>query len=171
MNEPRKIGFSMYILAAAALIGLMTMLFSGLLSHRNNPNKNPVTTTTADGQLRLHLQRNAEGHYVANGSLNGEEVVFLLDTGATTIAIPMGLAERLSLTPGRRIATMTANGMTEAYMTTIDSVQLGKIIEYEVPAALVPNLPGGQILLGMSFLKRLDFSQRGDTLVLEAPTR
>ena len=171
MNEPRKIGFSMYILAAVVLISLLTMLFSGLLSHRNNPNKNPQTTTNADGERRLHLQRNAEGHYVATGLVNGTEAVFLLDTGATTIAIPMDQAERLSLIPGRRIATMTANGMTDAYMTTINSVQLGEITEYDLPAALVPNLPGSQILLGMSFLKRLDFSQRGDTLILQTQTR
>ena len=158
----------MYIIAAALLIALLTALFSGLLSHRNNPNKNPQTALTDSGHVQILLQRNAEGHYVANGFVNGTEVVFLLDTGATTIAVPIEMATQLSLKPGQQITTVTANGMTNAYLTNIKSVKLGEIIEYDVPAALVPNLPGGQILLGMSFLKRLDFSQRGDTLILES---
>ena len=158
----------MYIVAAALLIGLLTMLFSGLLSHRHNPNKNPETTLSESGRQQIHLRRNAEGHYVANGFVNEIDVVFLLDTGATTIAIPLELAPRLGLKPGRQINTLTANGVTNAYLTNIQRVQLGEIVEYDVPAALVPNLPGGQILLGMSFLKRLDFSQRGDTLILES---
>ena len=158
----------MYIVAAALLIGLLTMLFSGLLSHRHNPNKTPETKLSESGRQQIHLQRNAEGHYVSNGFVNDIDVVFLLDTGATTIAIPLELAPQLGLKPGRQINTVTANGVTNAYLTNIQRVQLGEIVEYDVPAALVPNLPGGQILLGMSFLKRLDFSQRGDTLILES---
>ncbi|MGR8947778.1 MAG: retropepsin-like aspartic protease family protein [Gammaproteobacteria bacterium] len=167
MNQPRKIGFSMYILAAALLLGLLTVLFSGLLSHRLNPNKNPDSHTGANGQVQIVLHRNSGGHYVASGLVNDKKVVFLLDTGATAVAIPQELAQKLALTPGRQISTLTANGMTAAYTTTISTIQIGDIVEHNVAAVLVPNLPGGQILLGMSFLKRLDFSQRGDTLILE----
>ena len=92
---------------------------------------------------------------------------FLVDTGATAVAIPSELASRLRLRKGQQVSTITANGIAIAHTTTIDELQLGDIIEHHVPATLVPNLPGGQILLGMSFLKRLDFSQRDDTLVLE----
>ncbi|MEM7468537.1 MAG: TIGR02281 family clan AA aspartic protease [Pseudomonadota bacterium] len=169
MTEPRKTGFSMYVLAAALLIALLTALFSGILDHQVNPNKKPEWVVNEDGKRRITLQRNREGHYVANGSINGEQVIFLLDTGATMVAVPQELARRLALTPGQEISTVTANGITNAYVTNINEITLGGIIQYDVPAALVPNLPGGQILLGMSFLKRLDFSQRGDTLVLEPP--
>ena len=161
----------MYVIAAALLIGLLTMLFSGLLSHRNNPNKNPQSSFADNGRVQIHLRRNSEGHYVANGLVNGEDVVFLLDTGATTVAIPEDMAARLSLRKGQQITTVTANGLTPAYLTTIENIQLGDIVEHDVVAALVPNLPGGQILLGMSFLKRLDFSQRGDMLILETIRR
>ena len=168
MNEPRKIGFSMYALAAALLIGLLTALFSGMLSHRSNPNKHPTSVHTADGQVQIVLQRNSGGHYVASGRLNNEEVVFMVDTGATTVAVPQELADKLALEPGQQITTHTANGMTTAYTTTISSLQLGDIIEYDIDAVLIPNFTGGEILLGMSFLERLGFSQRGDTLILES---
>ncbi len=167
MNEPRKIGLSMYVLAAVLLIGLLTVLFSGMLSHRSNPNKRPDSVLSAGGRLQIVLQRNRGGHYVASGRVNNEKVVFLVDTGATTVAVPQEFAQKLSLVPGQQITTLTANGMSNAYTTTISSLQLGDIIEYDVDAVLIPNFPGGQILLGMSFLERLDFSQRGDTLILE----
>ena len=66
---------------------------------------------------------------------------------------------------------VTANGLTIAYATQIDSLVVGEIEELNVRASIVPNLPGDQILLGMSFLKRLDFTQRGDTLILTQQQR
>lgn len=167
MTEPKKIGFSMYILAVIVLLGLLTTLFSELLERQQNPNSDPSSWTTENGNIQIELQRNRDGHYVANGYVNGQQVVFLLDTGATAVAVPAEFASKLSLHPGPEIDTVTANGIAAVHVTMIEELRLGDIVEYQVPATLVPNLPGGQILLGMSFLKRLDFSQRGDTLLIE----
>jgi len=171
MTQPVKIGFGMYVLAAVLLIGLLTGLFSGLLGHRQNPNSNPQSKVDGTGSIKIELQRNNGGHYVASGWVNGEEVVFMLDTGATAVAVPLEFAEALALTPGRPVTSATANGYATVYTTMIDELRLGEIVEYQVPATLVPNLPGGQILMGMSFLKRLNFSQRGETLILESNAR
>lgn len=168
MTEPPKIGFTMYVLAAILLLALLTGLFSGMLDRRQNPNFDPESEIGQDGRVKIQLQRNADGHYVATGQVNGTEVVFMLDTGATAVAVPLEFAEALALTPGREITTATANGYAEVYTTMIDELRLGDIVEYQIPATLVPNLPGGQILLGMSFLKRLDFSQRGEQLIIES---
>lgn len=159
----------MYVLAAILLLALLTGLFSGMLDHRQNPNSNPDSTVGPNGAVKIQLQRNSDGHYVASGEVNGRNVVFLLDTGATAVAVPLEFANQLSLTPGRQVQSATANGMATVYLTMIDELRLGDIVEYQVPATLVPDLPGGQILLGMSFLKRLDFSQRGEKLIIESP--
>ena len=161
----------MYVFAAILLLALLTSLFSGMLEHRQNPNSDPDSAIGPNGQVKIELQRNADGHYVATGEVNGREVVFMLDTGATAVAVPLEFAEALSLIPGRQMTSATANGYATVYATIIDELRLGDIVEYEIPATLVPNLPGGQILLGMSFLKRLDFSQRGEQLIIESPAK
>jgi aspartyl protease family protein len=90
----------------------------------------------------------------------------MLDTGATTIAIPGDTAARLDLAVGRRFRTQTANGTAEAFATTLDSVSIGEISLNDVEAAISPGLGTEEILLGMSFLQNIEFTQRGDTLIL-----
>ena len=72
------------------------------------------------------------------------------------------------LAAGRGLTVATANGMTAAYSTVIDELRLGHIVERDVRATIVPRLGDIEVLLGMSFLKRLDFAQRGDTLRLQS---
>jgi aspartyl protease family protein len=64
----------------------------------------------------------------------------------------------------------TANGEAIAYATRIGRIALGDIVEHDVPATIVPNMGEIEVLLGMSFLSRLDFRQRGDRLELEQRT-
>ncbi|OZB13525.1 MAG: hypothetical protein B7X58_09350 [Marinobacter sp. 34-60-7] len=103
---------------------------------------------------------------VASGRINGEAVVFLLDTGATDVAIPAELAEKLGLARGAPILLQTANGQTTGYRTVLDSLSLGDIVLRDVRAIVAPGFDGEQILLGMSALKQLEFTQRAGTLVL-----
>ena len=166
MNEHRRIGVTMYVLASVVVLALLTLLFDDALEQQRNPNTDPESAVDAAGLKSITLQRNRTGHYVASGFVNGEPVEFLLDTGATDVSIPGALADRLRLPRGVRTRAMTANGMTSAFSTTLEQVRIGVIEEFDVRASIVPNFPGAQVLLGMSFLERLDFSQRGDTLVL-----
>ena len=97
--------------------------------------------------------------------INGRQVEFLLDTGATHVAVPASLAIDLGLTPGVPISYHTANGTVTGYTTIIDRVRLGNIELHDVRAGIMPDV-SGEILLGMAFLKDLEFSQRGETLTL-----
>ena len=115
------------------------------------------------------LKRNRAGHYVASGRINGEPVVFLVDTGATDVALPLSLAHRLGLTLGAERVSKTANGNVRTWSTRLDSVGLGGLTARGVSAAVMPNMPGEEVLLGMSFLKRFELLQRGKTLTLRPP--
>ncbi|MFT4580957.1 MAG: aspartyl protease family protein [Gammaproteobacteria bacterium] len=166
MNGPRPLGAAMYIIASILLLVLLTSLFGDALERQRNPNASPTSLNPGEGPASTLLQRNRAGHYVFNGTVNGTTAEFLVDTGATAVAVPARLATSLGLQRGTPMQALTANGITTAYATRIDSLIIGEIEERDIAASIIPNFPGEQILLGMSFLKRLDFTQRGDTLIL-----
>jgi aspartyl protease family protein len=146
-------------------LGLLTWGFSGWLDKVRNPNQHPVSITDAQAR-EVRLLRNRYGHYNASGRINGQTVEFMLDTGATSVAIPGGLAGRLGLTRGPAVTIQTANGNATAYATRLDSLRLGDIEVRDIQAHISPSMDGNEVLLGMSVLKHLDFTQQGDTLTL-----
>ena len=160
-------------MTAIAWILFLFILFGGfdyLIAKRNNPNQNIVTNEyfLANGlQKEIVLQRNAHGHYVTSGTINDYEVVFLLDTGASDIAIPESLANDIGLTKKQRIVVKTANGNARAYRTRIASVGIGDIKLYDLNATILTNMPGKEILLGMNFLKHFEITQKGRTLTIK----
>ena len=155
----------MQVLAWVSLQGLLTLYFGNVLERQRNPNSD--VTTTMRGEVReVQLTRNRMGHYLASGTINGLPVVFLLDTGATGVAIPDDVARRLALPRGRAFLTSTANGTTRSYQTRLDEVAIGGIRLRNVDAAITPGLQMNEVLLGMSFLKYIEFTQRGNTLTL-----
>ena len=156
----------MFALFWVTALGLATLYFSGLLDERRNPNQRPESSVSAAGQHEVVLQRNAYGHYVATGSINGEPVEFLVDTGATYLGIPAAVARRLQLKGGAPSSSHTAAGVVRSYIVQLDSVTLGGIQRRGVTASVIPDMPGEGVLLGMSFLKHIEFTQRGDKLIL-----
>ncbi|WP_370981313.1 TIGR02281 family clan AA aspartic protease [Agaribacterium sp. ZY112] len=130
-----------------------------------NPNQN-VSSEQSDSQRIVKLKRNRAGHYVASGKINGHDVRFMLDTGATNVAVPEVLAKRIGLLAGRPHQVHTANGIATAYQTNIPSLQLGSIQLKQLSASITTGMKGEDVLLGMSALKQLDFSQSGDVLTL-----
>lgn len=161
----RRLGTVMMVLAWIAGLALAAQWFTGFEERRRNPNQSPVSMHTGE-TVQVHLQRNRQGHYLANGMINGQPVTFLLDTGATFVAVPASLAEDLQLQRGRPMMVNTANGLTESWSTRIDTLQLGDIRLHDVSAGIVPGILGEEVLLGMSALKQLDFTQRGNELIL-----
>jgi aspartyl protease family protein len=162
----RKIGKGMIWLAWIAVLGLLTLVFNGYLERQYNPNREAVSRVTQTGAREVVLKRNRDGHYVATGTINGEPVVFLLDTGATLVSVPEGLAARLGLERGAGFPAVTANGTVTVYGTRLDVVTLGNIEVHDVRASINPGMRGNEVLLGMSFMKDLELVQRNGMLTL-----
>jgi len=160
------LGKGMIYVAWLLALGLLAWIFSGLLDAQRNPNRR-VQSMTERGSPVVVLERNRYGHYNASGQINGHDVEFLLDTGATTVSVPAALAKRLGLRQGSAVSVNTANGTVTAYLTRLQSVRLGGIELRDVKATINPGMAGKEVLLGMSFLKHLEFTQRGDTLTLK----
>ncbi|WP_373186943.1 TIGR02281 family clan AA aspartic protease [Halopseudomonas sp.] len=164
-GSTQRMGRVMMILAWVAGLSLAVIWFSGVEERRLNPNQQPESATTERG-VEVRLESNPQGHYLVGGEINGQEVTFLLDTGATFVAVPANVADRLGLQRGRRIAVSTANGTADSFTTRIGTLQLGAIRLQDVNAGIVPGMDGEEILLGMSALRQLDFTQRGGELIL-----
>ncbi len=166
-NVSESFGKWMFFAAWVAILGFLTLYFSGMLEKQYNPNQSPVSLK--NGQFsEVQLLRNRMGHYVANGEINNSPVTFLLDTGATNVVIPAHLGQDLNLTAGRRSQAQTANGIVTVASTTIDELTIGDIRLTGVDASLNPGMRGNEILLGMSVLKYLELTQRGDLLIIRA---
>jgi aspartyl protease family protein len=166
VNEQKRMGMAMQVLAWLTFLALGAFFFDDLLGTQYNPNQDLQTRSGAEGVREVVLQRNRFGHYVTSGEINGEPVTFILDTGATGVAVPDAIAQRLGLQRGRAFRTRTANGTGTSYAAMLDSVSVGGIELKDVSAGITPGLQDDQVLLGMSFLKHIEFTQRGDTLTL-----
>lgn len=163
--QQSKLGKGMLIVAWLIGLGLLTLVFDDQLAKQFNPNSDPISSSY-QGVEEVRLQQNRAGHYVSGGAINGQPVVFLLDTGATNVSIPMHLAEQLNLQKGRASWVQTANGRVQVAQTKISRLSIGDIQLDNVTAHLNPGFKGNEILLGMSALKQLEFTQKGDWLIL-----
>jgi aspartyl protease family protein len=165
-NPHSRSGKIMLAIAWLLIMGGVYWFFSGWEAQQVNPNTARVLNQQ---QGELVLLRNRAGHYVAQGEINGRHVTFLLDTGATWVALPTALAREIGLKRGAAITLQTANGAAVGYQTRLDSVRLGPIEMRDVGALVAHGMDADTVLLGMNFLKRLEFTQRGGELVLRMP--
>lgn len=120
------------------------------------------------GGESVTLTADSQGHYVTLGQINGGSVQFLVDTGATAVAIPSTLARQLGINylGGQRGYTETANGRAAAYRITLDTVRLGDITLHAVEAVVLEGDGLKIALLGMSFLNRTEMKRNGQALTL-----
>jgi aspartyl protease family protein len=169
-DAPSRFGRAMIFGAWIAGIALLALFFQNYLEEQRNPNRNLTIEPSPDGTAEIVLERNRAGHYVAPGTINGEPVVFMLDTGATTVSLPLTLARRLDLPLRAGRMSKTANGMVRTWNTRLESVSLGGVTVHGLRATVLPNFPGDQVLLGMDFLKRFDLIQRGNQLTIRVPS-
>lgn len=93
----------------------------------------------------------------------------MIDTGATDVALSLELAKNLDLRLGVGRIFRTANGDVQTWAALLDEVDLGGLAAQRVRASVLPNMPGDQVLLGMSYLKRFELIQRDGILILRAP--
>jgi aspartyl protease family protein len=127
----------------------------------------PYVSRAPAGGSSVTLKADAQGHFWADGQVNGGAVRFLVDTGATTVALPGADAKRLGIDylKGRRGIVQTAGGPTAAYAVKLDTVRIGDITINGVDAVVIES--GLRFaLLGMSFLSRTERKDDGATMVL-----
>jgi len=166
VSEPtRQTGFGMMLVAALGMLGILTWFFSGQLEQRSNPNRT-VSSEQVGQAVQVTLRSDRQGHFVATGGINGDEVTFLVDTGATLVSVPEALADRMGLVRESVIGLQTAAGPVQGYLTRLDEVRLGDIVKYDVRAAINPGRHD-TVLLGMSFLRELELTQRQGELTLK----
>ncbi|OOG79228.1 peptidase A2 [Hydrogenophaga sp. A37] len=120
------------------------------------------------GGQRTVLTADPSGHFVPQGQINGQAVQFLLDTGATTVALGAADAKRINLKyeHGQKVRMNTANGTSTGYLIRLDSVRVGDVVAYDVEAVVSPQ-PMPFVLLGNSFLNRFQMQKTNDQLTLE----
>lgn len=164
-QQGRGVGKGMMILAWIAGLVLATQLFGMWEKSQRNPNARPASSQGSN-YVEVRLLRNGQGHFLANGGINGQQVLFLLDTGATDVAVPERLASQLGMPRGAALQLSTANGVVTGYRSRLDSLTLGDILLRDVRAVIAPGMDGDEVLLGMSALRQLEFTQRDGTLVL-----
>jgi aspartyl protease family protein len=168
-ENPKRLGRYMILGAWLLLLGLLTLMFNAWMQREANPNRVLSIAENAAGEQTVRLQRNRAGHYLAPGQINGMQVTFIVDTGATRVAVPLDVAERTGLVKGVRAQSITASGVADTWLTQVDRLRLGPFEMESVPAVIIPAMPGDQVLLGMSFLKYLELTQQGDGLSISLP--
>ena len=132
----------------------------------------PVSAPPAEGaagdQRRIVLHAGSNGHFRAQGQINGRTVTFLVDTGASAVSMGAAEAERIGLNyrAGQPVQMQTANGSTTGWLLKLNSVRLGSTDVFEVDA-IVSAAPMPYVLLGNSYLTRFQMTRTNDQMVLE----
>jgi aspartyl protease family protein len=127
-----------------------------------------VSGVQREGGTRIVIPASSGGHFVTAGSINGKAVEFMVDTGATTIAMSIAEADRIGLKykDNAKLTGNTANGTVSGYQAMLGVVRVGDVQVYNVEAAILP-MPMPQVLLGNSFLNRFQMRRDNERMTLE----
>ena len=117
---------------------------------------------------KIVLTAGSNGHFLAQGTINGRAVQFMVDTGASVIGLGASEAERLGINykAGQPVRMSTANGIAQGWRVKLNSVRIGDVEVFEVDA-VVGQASMGYVLLGNSFLSRFQMKRDNDQMVLE----
>jgi aspartyl protease family protein len=127
-----------------------------------------VSGVQREGGTQIVIPAGSGGHFVTAGSINGKAVEFMVDTGATTIAMSIAEADRIGLKykDNARLTGSTANGTVSGYQAMLGVVRVGDVQVYNVEAAILP-MAMPQVLLGNSFLNRFQMKRDNERMTLE----
>jgi aspartyl protease family protein len=112
------------------------------------------------------LTADTQGHYFIEGRINEYPVTFLIDTGATLVAIPQPIADKLHLTGKYPVSLSTANGEITGFLTRVEQISFGAFTVYDVKAVIIPDRDDDTVLLGMNVLSRFNITQSKKRLIL-----
>ena len=131
----------------------------------------PVEPTAQVGLRNLSIPRDGRGHFRTEGRIDGQRIGFMVDTGASLIALNETSAARFGLRPSRndyKATVTTANGTIKAAPTRLAMIEVGGIVVRDVDAMVLPDEALSENLLGLSFLSKLKrFEYTNGTMVLE----
>lgn len=135
------------------------------LSNRVGTHYKPVR------RVSVSIPLNSAGQFQTAGTVNGQAVSFLVDTGATIVAMNANQAKSLGIDykdRGKVRAAMTAGGLAKSWLVTLDSIQIGGIRVTNVPAVVMQGDAPQDVLLGMTFLQYVDIEQSANLMVLKS---
>jgi aspartyl protease family protein len=166
------------IFAAIAIIAglLVPRLAAQMQAARPAPSMmaaRPTTTTepAAANSRSVIVPPDAQGHFRVEGSVDGRRLEFMVDTGASTIALTADDAASLGIHPAQQefsILLRTANGTVRAAPVRLGMVEIGDLLLHDVAAVVLPGAALSENLLGLSFLSRLrHFEYSEGKMVLE----
>jgi aspartyl protease family protein len=110
---------------------------------------------------------NPQGHYVIDGRINEYPVAFLIDTGATLVAIPQKIADKININGKYPVSLSTANGEVTGFLTRVEQISFGAFTVYDVKAVIIPDRDDDTVLLGMNVLSRFNITQSKKRLILK----
>lgn len=127
-----------------------------------------VSGSAASAPGSVVLYSDSTGHYFTDGQINGVTLRFLVDTGASVIAMNSSHARQAGIDykKGKRIPLNTANGVIQGYLIVVNTLKLGGVTLNQVEAVVNEGDSPHVVLLGMSALNRLDMKREGITLTL-----
>jgi aspartyl protease family protein len=162
------LGASVLVPRYAAHIGAAPVAPVALAARPEAP---AASATAAANSRSVVVPRDARGHFLVDGRIDGRRLSFMVDTGASVIALTASDAARLGIRPAQRefvTEVRTANGSVRAAPTRLDMVEVGDLVVRDVAALILPDTALSDNLLGLSFLSRLRrFEYSDGRLVLE----
>jgi len=156
------------VLMAASVYSADVIMKSSASHQANDRTAKQAPQKPAD--TRTVVLSTENGHFAAEGRVDGRPIAFMVDTGASQITLRASDADRLGYRPREQdyvIRISTANGEGRAASIEISRVEVGEIMVRDVPALVVPDSALSVNLLGMSFLSRVHWSHERGQLVLE----
>jgi aspartyl protease family protein len=163
--------FAGLVLGAAGLIGTWFERGTSAPAKQPEPRAAVAAAPASSGSRTVSIGRDHRGHFQANGRVDGRQTSFMVDTGASVIALTQSSAARIGIRPSRsdfNAPVSTANGVVKGARTRLDSVNIGGLEVRDVQAMILPDEVLSENLLGLSYLSRLRrFEFAGGKLVLE----
>jgi aspartyl protease family protein len=155
---------------ALALAALVPKLYGHSQTTQLAAATTPAPVNTSSYGRSVTIGRSENGHFMTSAVVDGRRIDFMVDTGASVIALREADAARLGIHPVPRDYTAqvsTANGIVRAARFELNRVEVGGVEVRNVAAIVLPDEALGQNLLGMSFLSKLRWEQRNGKLILE----
>jgi aspartyl protease family protein len=163
--------FAAFIAGLGTLMARIADKMTPALAHSASPKADVVATVALAGSRSISIPRDARGHFETEGRIEGQRIGFMVDTGASMIALNEKSAARFGLRPARgdfNATVTTANGTIKAARTRLAMVDVGGLVVRDVDAMVLPDEALSENLLGLSFLSKLKrFEYANGRMVLE----